>query len=120
MTGRSLARQPPNSQVCSAEGPGDGGQMAQLRAERGQRHLLLLFDGLYPLNEDLLLTVLITAGHFFFWQHPQLLQAASTASSGLGALDLQQRSGRSGWPLWVGGAGALGRGESGVNNSGRG
>lgn len=63
--------------------------------------MLLLLDGLDPLDEDLLLAVLITAGHFLFWQHPEVLQAARTASPGLGALVLQQTNGRSGWPLWT-------------------
>lgn len=72
-----------------------------------EEHLLLLLDGLDPLNEDLLLSVFIVAGCLLLWQHPQLLWAAA-ASPGCGTLILQQRSGRSGQPLQVGGVSACG------------
>lgn len=62
-------------------------------------HLLLLLDGLDPLDEDLLLPVLvlIVAGCLLLGQHPQLLWAAA-ASPGRGALVLQRRSSRFGGP----------------------
>lgn len=82
-------------------------------------HLLLLLDGLDPLNEYLLLPVLIITRCFLLWQHPQLFWDAA-ASPGCGALILQQRSSKSGRPFWAGGVSACEWGEGGVHNSGGG
>lgn len=89
------------------------------RGKGMEEHLLLFLDGLDPLDEDLLFSVLLMASYLLLWQHPQLLWATA-ASPGHGALVLQQRSSRSGRPLQAGGVSAGGWREGSMHSSGRG